>query len=129
MSNLFLRSSAVVALTAAADYSAGRGKAVTISSDTATLSASATTVAPGIILEGAASGGVVQVAILGAIGGTVPAKLSGSVTKGDRMQQASDGTWVTDAATGGRVISLIALETGVSGDIIEAATITPVTLS
>jgi CBS domain containing-hemolysin-like protein len=129
MSNLFTRDSAVVALTAAADYSAGRGKAVTISGDTATLSASATVVAPGIILEGAESGGTVTVAILGAVGGTVMAKLSGSVTKGARMQQSTDGTWVTDAATGSRVISLIALETGVSGDLIEAATLTPVTLS
>ena len=129
MSNLLLRSSAVVALTAAADYSADRGKSVTISGDTATRSASATVVAPGIILEGDVSGGVVQVGILGAIGGTVPAKLSGSVTKGARMQQHTDGTWRTDAGSGGRVVSLVALETGVSGDIIEAAPLTPVSLS
>ncbi|TXH51532.1 MAG: hypothetical protein E6Q97_18200 [Desulfurellales bacterium] len=125
MSNLFLRAAATIPLTAAADYSNDRGKSVTISGDTATRSASATVAATGIILEGAASGGTVQVAILGAIGGTVPAKLSGSVTKGQRLQQSTDGTWVVDAATGARVVSLVALETGVSGDIIEAATLTP----
>lgn len=129
MSNLFTRDTAVISLTAAADYSTARGKAVTISSDTATLSASATVVAPGIILEEGASGAQVTVAILGAVGGTVLAKLSGTVTKGARMQQAADGTWVTDAATGARVVSLICLESGVSGDLVECATITPVTLS
>mgnify|MGYP000170070005 FL=1 len=129
MSALYLRDAAVIALTAAADYSAGRGKSVTISGDTATLSASATVHARGIILEGATSGNQVTVAILGAGGGTVPAKLSGTVTKGDKMQQHTDGTWITDAATGARVVSLVALESGVSGDIIEAATLTPITLS
>lgn len=129
MSALYLRDAAVIALTAAADYSAGRGKSVTISGDTATLSASATTQARGIIIEGATSGNQVTVAILGAGGGTVPAKLSGSVTKGDKLQQHTDGTWITDAGTGGRVVSLVALETGVSGDIIEAAMLTPISFS
>ena len=69
------------------------------------------------------------VAILGAFKGTVMAKLSGTVVSGARMQQAANGTWLTDAASGGRVVSLIALESGVSGDLIEAATITPVTLA
>lgn len=129
MSALYLRETAVIALTAAADYSAGRGKSVTISGDTATLSASATTQASGIILEGATSGNQVTVAILGAGGGTVPAKLSGTVTKGDKLQQHTDGTWITDAGTGSRVVSLVALESGVSGDIIEAAMLTPISLS
>jgi hypothetical protein len=129
MSALLLRDAAIIALTAAADYSAGRGKSVTISGDTATLSASATVHARGIILEGATSGKQVTVAILGACAGTVPAKLSGTVTKGDKMQQHTDGTWITDAATGARVVSLVALESGVSGDIIEAAMLTPITLS
>lgn len=129
MSALYLRETAVIALTAAADYSAGRGKSVTISGDTATLSASATTQARGIILEGATSGNQVTVAILGAGGGTVPAKLSGTVTKGDKLQQHTDGTWITDAGTGSRVVSLVALESGVSGDIIEAAMLTPISLS
>lgn len=129
MSALYLRETAVIALTAAADYSAGRGKSVTISGDTATLSASATTQARGIILEGATSGNQVTVAILGAGGGTVPAKLSGTVTKGDKLQQHTDGTWITDAGNGSRVVSLVALESGVSGDIIEAAMLTPISLS
>lgn len=129
MSALYLRDAAVIALTAAADYSAGRGKSVTISGDTATLSASATVQARGIILEGATSGNQVTVAILGAGGGTVPAKLSGTVTKGDKLQQHTDGTWITDADTGSRVVSLVALESGVSGDIIEAAMLTPISLS
>ena len=129
MSALYLRETAVIALTAAADYSAGRGKSVTISGDTATLSASATTQARGIILEGATSGNQVTVAILGAGGGTVPAKLSGTVTKGDKLQQHTDGTWITDGGTGSRVVSCVALVSGVSGDIIQAAMLTPISLS
>ena len=56
-------------------------------------------------------------------------RMSGTVTKGDKMQQHTDGTWITDAASGARVVSLVALESGVSGDIIEAAMLTPITLS
>ena len=129
MSSLASRENAVLALTAFADYSADQGKSVTISGSTAIRSNSATVPATAIILEDAISGGTVTVAILGAFKGTVLAKLSGTVTGGARMQQAANGTWLTDAASGGRVVSLIALESGVSGDLIEAAPLTPLVLA
>lgn len=124
-----VRDNALINLTPATDCTEKEGYGVTISGDTATLGASATTVAPGIIVEGGTVAQGVSVAILGAFKGTINAKLSGSVTKGARLQQHTDGSWVTDAGTGGRVVSLIALESGVSGDLIEAAPITPVSLS
>jgi len=129
MSSLASRANAVLALTAFADYSADQGKSVTISGSTAIRSNSATVPASAIILEEAPTGGTVTVAILGAFKGTVLAKLSGTVTGGARMQQAANGTWLTDAASGGRVVSLIALESGVSGDLIEAAPLTPLVLA
>lgn len=124
-----VRDNAIIHLTPAADYTEREGYGVTISGDTATLGASATTVAPGIITEGGTVAQGVSVAILGAAKGTVAAKLSGTVTKGARLQQHTDGSWVTDAGSGGRVLSLVALESGVSGDLIECAPITPVSLS
>jgi hypothetical protein len=121
-SALKVREVGILPFTPAADYSAKEGYSVTLSGETATLSASATTRAPGIILEGGVDANdQVSVGILGAIGGTYRVKLSGAVTKGDRLQQAADGTWLTDAGSGSRVVGPIALETGVSGDLIEVA--------
>jgi hypothetical protein len=132
-SALKLRADAILPFTPAADYSAKKGYLVTLSGDTATLSASATVRARGVIVE--ANPGAdyaseqVSVAILGATEGTVPMKLSGAVTKGDALQQHTDGSVITDAGSGSRVIVGVALEGGVSGDIIEVAPLTPVPLS
>lgn len=111
----------VVPLTGATDLTDYEGYSVTISGDTATLSASATTKAHGIILEGGPTTRPSAVAILGAVKGGYRVKLSGTVTKGDRLQQAADGTWLTDAGSGSRVLGPIALESGVSGDLVVAA--------
>lgn len=137
MSALLTRENAIIEVNAAADYTAKEGYSVTIGETsgeaTATVSASATTIAPAIILDAdwssVTSTGKARVAILGAAKGTVKAKLSGSVTVGDRLQQAADGTFVTDAGSGGRVVSLHALESGVSGDLIEVAPLPPLALS
>jgi hypothetical protein len=120
------RDNAIIPFTPAADYSAKRGYLVDLASDTATISTSATTVAKGVIVEpndttaGYATEKV-GVAILGAIKGTVPMRLSGTVVKGAFVQQSTDGTVVTDAASGARVIVGVALESGVSGENIEVA--------
>lgn len=127
--SLFCRSNAVIPLTPNETHVAKEGYLVTIAGDVASLSASATTVARGVILEGQATTGQSSVGILGALAGTVRLKASGAITKGDRVQQHTDGSVVTDAGTGARVVVGVALETGVSGDLIEVATFTPVTLS
>ena len=116
----------MIPLTGATDLSAKRGYLVTISGETATLSASATTPARGVVLEGADTDGVSSVGILGTLEGSVMLKLSGTVTKGDRLQQHTDGSVVTDAGTGARTLVGVALEDGKSGDLIECATHVPI---
>lgn len=133
MSALKLRESGIVSLSPAADYSAKKGCTVTHDGTTATLSASATVRAQGVIIE--ANRGTdytrekVTVALLGAVEGTLPVKLSGTVAAGDWLQQATNGTAVTDAGTGGRTIIGQALKAGVSGDIIEMAPVSPTPLA
>ncbi len=129
MSALFLRSLPIIALTGATDLSTKRGFTVTVANDVATLSASATVPARGVILEGRPTTEVSSIGILGSMPGTVAMKTSGAITKGDRVQQAADGTIVTDAGTGSRVVIGTALENAVSGDLIEVATHVPLSLS
>lgn len=120
------RDNAIIPLTPAADYTTKRGYLVTFSGETATVSSSATTIAAGVIVEpndtsaGYASEKV-GVAILGAFKGTVPMRLSGTVTKGALVIQSTDGTVVTDAGSGQRVVVGRALESGVTGENIEVA--------
>jgi len=79
------RDDGIIALTPAADYTAKKGYLVTMAGDVATLSASATTPAVGVIVEthetaaGYASEKV-SVAILGAVKGTVPMRCGGTIT-------------------------------------------------
>jgi hypothetical protein len=120
------REDGLIALTPAADYSAKRGYLVTFSGSTATVSASATVVAAGVILEGndTTAGYAtekVSVALFGATKGTVPMRASGSITAGDLVIQSTDGTIVTDSGSGERVVVGRAVETGVSGENIEVA--------
>lgn len=128
------RDNAIIPQTPAADYSAKKGFLVTIASGTATLSASATVPANGVIVEpndttaGYATEKV-SVAILGAVKGTVPMRCGGNITAGDRVQQDTDGEILTDAGSGGRVIVGVALQDGVAGENIEVAPLTPTILS
>ncbi len=128
-----LRTSGYIKAVAAADYSTNEGYGVnltTVSSAlTATVSSSATVVIEGIIAEAGTVAQGVGVVIPGSEPGSVHVKLSGVVAAGDKIQQAADGTFVTDAGSGARVVVGIALEAGVSGDLIEMAMQTPVTLA
>ncbi len=129
-----IREMATLALTPAADYTAKKGYLVTIAGDTATVNASTSVLSKGVIIEGndTAAGYAsekVTVALLCATKGTVPMRLGGSVTKGAFVQQYSDGTVITDAGSGARVIVGIACETGVAGENIEVAPMAAITLS
>lgn len=128
-SALFCRENAVLPFLGATDLTDKEGYLVTLAGETATLSASATVRAPGIILEGRPAAKKSSIGILGTIPGTVRMKTSGDITKGAFVQQAADGTVVTDAAAGARTIVGVALETGVSGDKIEVAPCTPLSLT
>jgi hypothetical protein len=121
---------AVIALTPAADYSASKGYLVVVASDTATINASATVIPKGVILEGnETTAGYatekVSVGILGSGLGAVQMRAGGAITKGDFVANHSDGTVVTDPATGQRNVVGVALETGVAGENISVAPITP----
>jgi hypothetical protein len=107
---------------------------VTHDGTTATVSASASVRAKGIILDGnrTAAGYAtekVTVALLGAYNGTCMVKLGGTVAAGDWVQQHTDGSVVTDAGASARVIVGQVLEAGVSGDLVEIAPCTPTVLS
>ena len=129
MSALYARGNAIIPLTPNETHVDKEGYLVTFSGTTASLSASATVVATGVILEGQATTGKSSIGILGALAGTVRLKASGTITAGARVQQSTDGSIVTDAASGARVVVGVALESGVSGDLIEVATFTPTTLA
>jgi hypothetical protein len=129
MSSKYTRASAIIALTPAATMVDKEGYGCTFTSDTATISSSGTVICTGIILEGAATTGKASIGIIGALSGPVRVCLGGAVTKGAALVQHTDGTWITDPTSGARVKSWIALETGVAGQLIEAANLTPVTLS
>lgn len=123
------RDNAVIPFTPAADYSAAKGKLVDLAGEVATLSASATVIAKGVIVEpnDTAAGYAaekVAVAILGACAGTVSMRCSGVIAKGAAVQQAADGTIVTEGA-GARVVVGIALEAGAVGENIDVAAFTP----
>lgn len=133
MSALKLRADGIISLTPAADYQAKKGYAVTHDGTTATLSASASTRAQGVIISANAGTDYtrekVTIALLGSVNGSIPMKASGTIAAGAWVQQASDGTIVTDAGSGTRVVIGQALESAVSGDIIEVAPVAPTPLS
>jgi hypothetical protein len=130
-SALLARSNAIIQQTPSATHVDKEGYLVTMSAGTATISSSATVPATGVILEGNATTGKSSIGILGALPGTVRMKTSGAIVEGARVQQAADGTIVTDAGSGGRVVVGILVEPGgaASGDLAEVAPITPQVLS
>ena len=128
-SSLFERANAVLPFTPATDFSAKRGFLVTLAGDVATLSASATAPAAGVILDGTVTTQQSAIGILGALAGTVKLKCGGVITKGDAVIQNNDGTIVTDSGAGARVKVGIALEDGAADELIEVAPITPQVLS
>ena len=129
MSSLFARSNAVIPQTPSATHASKEGYLVDLAAGVATISSSATVPADGVILEGQATTGQSSIGILGALSGTVRLKTSGVIAAGARVQQAADGTVVTDAGPGNaRVVVGVALEAAVSGDLIEVATFAPMIL-
>jgi hypothetical protein len=127
---LLARDTSIVPRTPAADYSDKEGYLVDLAAGVATISTSATTPVKGVILAGNASAlnyasESVSIGILGDLPGTVLMRLSGTVEKDACVQQSDDGTVITDAGSGARVIVGVAIESGVSGENIEVAPITP----
>jgi len=118
------RDIAILPYTPAADQSEKEGFFV-MGGATAAVVSSATALPSGVIVDGDDTDGSSSVALMG-FGGTVHVKLSGTVSRGNKLQLAADGSVVADAGSGARVLVAEALESGVSGDLIEASFYGPV---
>jgi hypothetical protein len=129
MSSLKRRADGIKKFTPAADYTGKEGYGVDLAAGVATISTSASAPIKGVILEGGTVAEGITVAILGAFNGAVDVKLSGTVAADAEIQQAADGTFVTDAGSGSRVIAGVADQGGVSGDLVSAFLRTPVARS
>jgi hypothetical protein len=129
MSSLYARGNPVVPFTPSATHVDKEGYLVDLAGETATISSSASTPVKGVILEGKATSGKSSIGILGILPAPVRARASGTITKGAEVQQAADGTVVTDAGSGARVIVGVALEDAVSGQLFECALHKPVARS
>lgn len=130
-SALLANDNAIIAQTPSATHVDKEGYLVTMASGTATISSSATVPATGVILEGRTTAGKSSIGILGCLSGLVRLKCSGTIAEGARVQQHTDGSVVTDAGTGARVVVGVLVQPGgaVSGDLALVAPITPLTLS
>jgi hypothetical protein len=123
------KTKAILAFTPAADHRTKEGYFVDLSGSTVAVSSSATTKPFGLILEGENTDGVDSVAVCGGNVGPVKVKASGTIAAGAYVQLHTDGSVVTDAAAGARVLVGIALESAVSGDLFDCQLITPVVYS
>lgn len=129
MSSLLKRGNAIIAFTPSATHVDMEGYLVDLAASVATISSSASVPAKGVILEGQATTGKSSIGILGALSGTVGLRAGGAITKGAEVQQHTDGTVITDAGAGARVIVGVALEDAVAGQLFEAAAHKPVARS
>ncbi|MFH0907187.1 MAG: hypothetical protein V1929_00290 [bacterium] len=120
-----VKDNAIVAITPATDHSTKEGYFVETSSGNAEVCNAATDLPTGVIVDGEVAAGKDSVALMN-YAGTVHAKLSGTVAALAKLQLAADGTLVTDAGSGARVLVAQALEAGVSGDLIEVALYGPI---
>lgn len=129
MSALFA-GSPVVPATPSATHTDKEGYLVDLAGSTATISSSASTPAKGVILAGGATtSDQSSIGILGVLPAPVRVRASGTIAKFAEVQQAADGTVVTDAGTGSRVIVGVALEAAVSGQLFLCAAHKPVARS
>jgi hypothetical protein len=127
MSSLYARGNAIVPFTPSASHEDKEGYLVDLAGDVATISASAALPAKGVILEGQDVNGVSSIGILGGLAAPVRLRASGIIAKGAEVQQAGDGTVVTDAGNGNaRLIVGVALEAAVAGQLFDAVAHKPV---
>jgi hypothetical protein len=129
MSSLYARGNAIVPFTPSASQEDMEGYLVDLAGDTATISSSASVPAKGVILEGQETTGVSSIGILGGIAAPVRLRAGGTIAKGAEIQQNTDGTLITDAGSGARLIVGVALEAAVAGQLFDAVTHTPIARS
>lgn len=129
MSALYSRGNAILPFTPSATHVDMEGYLVDLAVETATISSSATVPAKGVILDGRPTTGKSSIGILGALAAPIRMRASGTIAKGARVQQAADGTVVTDAGPGtARVVVGVALEAAVATQLFEVAALAPMIL-
>jgi hypothetical protein len=129
MSSLYARGNAIIPFTPSASHQDKEGYLVDLAGNTATISSSTSVPAKGVILEGQPTTGVSSIGILGGLAAPVRLRAGGTIAKGAEVQQKNDGTVITDAGTGARLIVGIALEAAVSGQLFDAVAHTPIARS
>src|SRR4051812_7698796 len=121
MSTLYSRGNAIVPFTPSATHVDKEGYLVDLAGDTATISASASVPAKGVILEGKATTGQSSIGILGGLAAPIRLRAGGTIAKGAEVQQNTNGTVLTDAGNGNaRLIVGVALEAAVTGQLFDA---------
>jgi hypothetical protein len=122
-----VKDKAIIALTPTTDQSLLEGYFVENSSGSAAVVNAATDIPLGVILDGEETTGKSSIAIAGGYSGTALVKTSGAIAFGALLQLAADGTVITDAGTGARVIVGRSIEPGTctSGALIEAVIFLP----
>ena len=80
----------------------------------------------GVITNGGAA--ETDIAVCGAYGGVVRVKLAGDVTVGAKLAVGNGGTFTAYTSGAGTVVA-VALQAGSSGELIEAALLTPTTFT
>jgi hypothetical protein len=120
------RSNAIISIFADDDLTGKEGQFVRMSSNTAiALMDSALDTPLGLLLIGGNTNERVTVAVPGGLAGTVRVKLAGTVYIGSRLQLTADGRVMDHDNSAPRMIVGVALEAGVTGELIEAALLTP----
>ena len=134
MSHTIVRTNAIIPLTAGIDLTGHEGRPIVIASGEAVLQTVPDGGLPplGVLLKGATAGETVSVAVAGSFAGTVRVKLAGAVTTlGSYLCGDLDGEGIigfkTNISTNHHAMA-IALETGVEGEMIEAAIFRPASL-
>jgi hypothetical protein len=116
------RSNAIISILTDDDLTGQEGRFVRMSNaDTVCLVDSALEPAFGFLLTGGKAYERVTVAIPGAFAGTVRVKLAGTVGVGDRLQLTADGRVQSYDNEFPRMVVGVALEAGVTGELVEAA--------
>ena len=118
MAGALTRDTAIFALTGAVDLTDYVGYAVKIVAGEAAL-ATAHNGNFGVILDGETTAGKSTVASMAGASGTVKVKLSGTVAVGGSLMVHTDGTWKAHTSTNN--VSGVAMEAGVSTELVEAA--------
>jgi len=118
MAGALTRNTAIFAIASSADLTGKEGYAVKIAALKAEIATAVDDVF-GVVLDGETTAGKNTIASIAGASGTVKVKLSGTVAVGGLLMVHTDATW--KAHTGANNVCGVAMEAGVTTNLIEAA--------